>query len=262
MIRIAGRFACYGEVWFDEPVPSVPDVDVLSFRLRSAPLAGRACSTFLSLINDLSCDEAAILARFSNTNRYQVHRADTKDGLSAEFMTGCEHLAAFSTFYDDFAGQKGLPCAYRRGLSALSDARHLVLTRASRDDFTIVWHAYVANGRTAALLHSASHFRTTRNIDTAIVGRANRWLHWQDLLYFKRRGLQQFDWGGLFEDESLPGQAGVNRFKRQFGGVPVRTYNCTVPLTAKGRLYLALRHVVDRWSTRAGRFPVRGGAAT
>ena len=60
------------------------------------------------------------------------------------------------------------------------------------------------------------------------------------MLRFKEMGMLRYDWGGLFEDESDSGRAGVNNFKKDFGGRQERTYDCTVPVTLKGRIYLPL----------------------
>ena len=94
------------------------------------------------------------------------------------------------------------------------------------------------------MLHSASLFRGKAAADRAVVGRANRWLHWRDMLEFKRRGLQRYDWGGMFEDESVPEQASINSFKREFGGAATRTYNCTVPLTFWGKADRTVRKLL------------------
>jgi len=56
------------------------------------------------------------------------------------------------------------------------------------------------------------------------------------MLQFKEMGIKRYDWGGLFEDESIPENAGINKFKKDFGGQQVRTYDCTVPVTLKGRI--------------------------
>ena len=64
------------------------------------------------------------------------------------------------------------------------------------------------------------------------------------MLRFKQAGIERYDWGGLFEDETAPGNAGINNFKRDFGGRQVRTYDCTVPVTLRGRVWLGLR---DAW---------------
>jgi hypothetical protein len=60
------------------------------------------------------------------------------------------------------------------------------------------------------------------------------------MLEFQASGLDSYDWGGVFEDEAQPGRAGVNRFKEQFGGERVQSYNCIVATSIRGRLYLPL----------------------
>ena len=247
MINIRGKFATYGEVWFDEDPPRQPSVDVLMFRQRPSPIDGRPCKPFLSLVNDLTLSEDVIRAAFGHTNRYEIKRAESKDGLETEFFIDpCAQLEEFSEYYDAFARLKGLSPAYRRGLAAACDAGQLVLSRASKQARSLVWHAYVKHGQKAALLHSASHFRNTQNSDTALLARANRWLHWRDMLRLKQLGVLQYDWGGIFEDESDPARAGINNFKRQFGGRSERTYNCHLPITMKGKAYLAVRNTLGR----------------
>ena len=269
MITIKGRFATYGEVWFDEEPPAAPGVDVLTFRGRPAPHGLPDSVPFSSLVHDLTLDESSLFARFDSTARYEVRRAQSRDGLTAALITDPRgELDAFCAFYDEFAKQKGLEPAYRRGLEAMCDAGHLVLSTASRNGERIVWHAYVTDGATAALLHSASHFRGTASAKRTLVSRANRWLHWRDMLAFKALGVATYDWGGLFEDESVPAQASVNRFKRCFGGTPHRAYTGVAPLTIKGRAYRAACNAIER-AGQVGRMlkmllsvdlSVRGGA--
>ena len=250
MIRIAGRLATYAEIWFDEELPSRPGADVLLIRQRSGPIGRQPCSPSLTLVNDLSLEADAIMKAFSRTNRYEIRRAELNGELQAAFYTDPRaHLARFYAFYDEFARQKKLPLAYRRRLDAAANAGQLVLSCASRRDQALVWHAYITHGGKGALFHSASHFRTALNGDAAHIARANRWLHWRDMLNFKQHGLREYDWGGLFENESDPNHAGINRFKREFGGRPQRTYNGDVPVTIKGRAYLVMRATLDTFTT-------------
>ena len=242
MIRINGRGVVYGEIWYDEELPGDAGVDIVHYHQREAPIADARATPFLSLVTDLSVTEDAITGQFGKDCRYKIRRADTKDRLDLEFLLDpLARLEEFRAFYDAFARQKGLPPCDRQWLQAACEARQLALTAASRDGETLVWHAYAMSGKTARLQHSASSFRNRENDYRALVGRANRWLHWQEMLRFKEMGLDTYDWGGLFEDESVPENAGVNKFKRDFGGREVRTYDCTVPVTLRGRIYLPLR---------------------
>ena len=238
MIRLQRRGAVYGEVWFDEEPPGEPRVDVVLYRHRASPL-GRAVP-FLSLVNDLD----ALSAPADKDCRYEIRRAD-KDGLSAEFIGEPEpRLEEFRAFFDTFAQQKAIEPADSAWLLAASKAGQLALSSASRGEEALVWHAYVICGKTARLQHSASCFRHREASYRALVGRANRWLHWQDMQHLKERGIERYDWGGLFPDESAPERAGINAFKRGFGGREERSYDCTVPASAWGAVYLPLR---DAW---------------
>ena len=87
MIRIKGRGATYGEIWYDEKPPSDPGVDIILYRQIAVPVADARQSPFLSLVTDLAVEEDAIMDKFGNTCSYRIRRAESKDGLSMEFIT-------------------------------------------------------------------------------------------------------------------------------------------------------------------------------
>src|SRR5260221_12828816 len=209
------------------------------------------------MVTDLSAGPDAIAEKFGKDCRYKIRRAETKDGLRMEFITDPEsRLDEFSAFFDAFARQRSqCPCD-RKCLLAACNARQLVLTSASQNGEALVWHAYLTSGRAAWLQYTGSCFRNKENDYRALVGRANRWLHWREMLQFKEMGIKRYDWGGLFEDESIPENAGINRFKKDFGGQQLRTYDCTVPVTLKGRIWLPLR---DVWRRRHSARPAAAG---
>ncbi len=241
MIRIAGRGAIYGELWYEEKAPRDCGVDIFLYRQRASPVEGARVAPFLSIVTDLSVEESAVTGGFGKDCRYKIRRAETKDGLDMEFITDPEgRLEEFRAFFDAFAKQKSYwPCD-QKWLRAACDAGQLVLASASRNGEALVWHAYLVSGSTAWLQYTGSCFRDKDNEHRALIGRANRWLHWKEMLRFKETGIRRYDWGGLFEDESVPENAGINRFKKDFGGQEVRTYNCTVPVTLRGRIWFPL----------------------
>jgi hypothetical protein len=253
MIQFKGRGVVYGELWYDEELPRDPGVDIVLYRQREAPIADARATPFLSMVTDLSVAEDALAEKFGKDCRYKIRRAETKDGLVMELITEPEgRLDEFRSFFDAFARQKSFwPCDHQWLLAACK-ARQLVLTSASRDGEALVWHAYLTSGKTAWLQYTGSCFRDKGNDYRALIGRANRWLHWKEMLRFKLMGIERYDWGGLFEDESVPENAGINRFKKDFGGQPVRSYDCTVPVTLKGRIWLPLR---DAWRRRTSARP-------
>lgn len=257
MIRIQGRGAVYGEVWYDEEPPLGSGVDIVVYRQRETPVADARTTPFLTMVTDLSVPEDAIAEKFGKDCRYKIRRAETKDGLHMELITDPEgRLDEFQAFYDAFAKQKSVAPSYHQWLLAACKARQLVLTSASRNGEALVWHAYLVSGKAAWLQYTGSCFRNKENDYRALVGRANRWLHWKEMLRFKEMGIERYDWGGLFEDESAPENAGINRFKKDFGGQPVRTYDCTLPVSLRGRIWLPLREAWRRQHsarTQAGR---------
>jgi len=248
VILLQGRAALYGEVWFGEDPPPDSDVDIVQYRFRAEPVADARVTPLLSMVSDLTAGEQAIAVRFGNDCRYKIRRADTKDALRLEFSAEPEsRLEEFAEFFDAFALQKGHSSCDRHWLRAACAAGQLVLSAARRGDEALVWHAHVLQGSTAGLQYTASHFRGQESDIRALVGRANRWLHWQDMRKFKSMGYERYDWGGLFEDESTPERAGINRFKRDFGGEQIRVYECTLPVSLRGRMVLPLR---DAWRRR------------
>jgi Acetyltransferase (GNAT) domain len=248
VIRLQGRAVVYGELWFDEEPPAHPDVDIVVHRCRHTPIPNARTETFRSLYTDLTGPTEAIVAGFQDGCRYQIRRAETKDGLRHEVIPDAfDNLVAFSDFYDAFARQKALWPADRHWLARAAAEGQLVLSSASRGDERLVWHAHLRSGRTVRLAYSASCFRGMDSDYRSLVGRANRWLHWRDILYFREAGLERYDWGGIFADESTPERAGINRFKGMFGGQPTVHYECTVPVTVRGRVWLALRDTWRSW---------------
>jgi len=246
VIRTRGHAALvYGELWFDEETPDGDDVDVLLYRRRRSPLAGHDNQAYPSLVTALDVAEDDIAARFDETCGYQVRRAAQRDELRLQASADpAGVLERFRSFFDRFAAQKSLAPSDGAWLAAACAAGQLALTAAEKDGEALVWHAYLLSGSTACLLHSASWFRQGDNAYRSLVGRANRWLHWRSMLWFRAAGLHRYDWGGMFDDESTPERAGINRFKRSFGGTPERRYDCTLPHSVRGRMLLPLR---DAW---------------
>ena len=74
MIRIKGRGVVYGEVWYDEELPSDPGVDIIQYRQRPSLIADARHTPFLSLVSDLAGGEDAIPEKFRKDCRYKIRR--------------------------------------------------------------------------------------------------------------------------------------------------------------------------------------------
>src|SRR6266513_1143731 len=101
MIRINGRGAVYGEVWYDEEMPRGSRVDIVLYRQRDAPIADARYAPFLSMVSDLSGGEDMITEKFGKDCRYKIRRVETKEVLRMEFNTDPEsRFEDFRDFYD------------------------------------------------------------------------------------------------------------------------------------------------------------------
>jgi hypothetical protein len=69
MIRIDGRGAIYGEVWFDEDLPGDAGVDIVHYHQREAPVPDARATSFLSLTTELSIAQDAIMDQFGKDCR-------------------------------------------------------------------------------------------------------------------------------------------------------------------------------------------------
>jgi hypothetical protein len=66
------------------------------------------------------------------------------------------------------------------------------------------------------------------------------------MIEFKKAGLEKYDWGGVFVDESIPEQKNINSFKREFGGVERGFFGGIQGISLQGKLYLAARRLLRR----------------
>ena len=196
------------------------------------PTQGHAME-FRTFISDLSQSEEEILSHFSKSCLYKVRRAP-REGVTANFYSG-EDLSdgklirEFADFFEAFWRSKGVDYQEKeRCIETLKDyaqARALAIGVAFVNDKPQVYHAYVMDKECARLLHSASQFRTEEDIPQTVVGFANRYLHKESMLYFKKLGLTTYDWGGAGLEEEV---ARITEFKESFGGTPRIYYNAEV----------------------------------
>lgn len=203
-----------------------------------------------TLLSDLREDEETILSRFSGNCRYKVRRAP-REGIVCSARYGKEiteqDIMAFTDFFEQFWASKGVSYTEKDKCRAMmrqyASAEAMALTTASIGEKLLVYHTYIMDSRRVRLYQSASQFRTDESITTNIVGFANRYLHYQDMLFFKRMGKEQYDWGGAGKTEEVKS---ITTFKESFGGEPAAFYNGVEVRGVMPKLYHAATGVVGR----------------
>lgn len=247
MISYQRKFIRIAEYWGAEPAGH-PNVDILRFFQQPEPLPGMLSREFYSVQIDLRRDEDELLAKMKKNTRYEIKRAEVAGNFVCEFSNRTESsaLSEFCDFYDRFAERKAQPKLNRSWLAQLAEGRFLNVSHV-RDDGSenSVWHAYHWSRDRATLLYSASSLLDTYPAAVrSSMGRANRLLHWHDMLSFKHQGVATYDFGGWYEKKEDHIRLNINKFKESFGGEIVKTYICEQPLTLKGKLFLTTRGLV------------------
>ena len=239
MVTLKRKFITVGELWFDEQPDTTP-VDLLLYYHWSQPGREAYSREFYSIEIPLTPAPEQLLGAMKKDTRYEITRAG-KDALTVDFWTEPDEatLDSFCTFFDAFAASRGLSSANRPWLSEYARAGQLTLSCASLEGVPLVWHSYYRGPRWARLLMSASDFRS--NPDKAfrnLVGRANRFLHWNDMLQFKDSGVDFYDLGGWYEGSEDQQKLRINQFKEEFGGAVNKRYYSMHPVTLKGQMFL------------------------
>lgn len=244
MIAYQKKFIRIVECWNGEDVEA-KGADLKRRFQQAQPINGMLCREFFTVLIDLTRDPETLFAQMKRGTRYEITRARTRDDLVYDCWNGND-ASVFEEFCE-YAGvvltQKGQPKPDRNWLSLLAKAGLLELTHASDGAGTkLVWHAYHRSAHRVTLLYSASSFRNNPSLEFRnLVGRANRYQHWQDMLRFKDAGITTYDFGGWYDGTTDIERLRINKFKEQFGGEIVKNYICEQALTLKGALFLRIR---------------------
>jgi lipid II:glycine glycyltransferase (peptidoglycan interpeptide bridge formation enzyme) len=173
---------------------------------------------FTTLFNDLTLDEAFLWKGIKKNTKYEINRAKNKDNLICSEFLGDK--AFFIDFYNKFSIQKGLDQINANSLDCFEDNLIITQVRKEEEKHVLVMHCYFTDDNSRArLLYSASHKDVD---DNNLVGRANRLLHWNDILALKSKLYEILDWGGCRVDENGKAETGIGKFKQDFGGKIVR----------------------------------------
>lgn len=233
-----------GEVWFDEEPDRLANLDVIYYWHRSQPIKNTQIQEVYTRLIDLTQNYDGLWGSLSSNDRYKIRRAEEKDKVIYEYWENinANTLNEFADFYDNFALQKGLTKINRLQLNNLADTGVLDLSRIKLDDGTsLVWHAHYRNKNRSFLLHSASIKDKSDSSFQSLLGRANRYHHWQDILRFKKIGIPVYDFGGWYVGNTDEEKLRINEFKQRFRGEIANNFNCRRGVTIKGKLYLGLQ---------------------
>ena len=199
---------------------------------------------FETLLSDLTESEEEMIAKFSKNCRYEVRRA-AKEAIETEMKTGAnltqKDIEEFCDFFVEFWASKGVEYKeadnLKQELADYAAQNAFAITSVSIAGKKILYHTYVVGDDCVRLYHSASLYRQDDAVPQSLVGMANRYLHKEDMLYFKQMGKTQYDWGGAGKTEDV---INITKFKESFGGTPVTYYDFTQVNGWKAKLVILL----------------------
>ena len=246
MIVSQGRLCSVANVYFEEE-PGQVDADIVHYIQRASPMPDSYYSVFCTIVLNLGREPDALLAAMHKNTRHEIRQGLRRGLCHTAWRNDLTVLERACCFYDRFAALKGLPPADRRYLRLLAEAGHLDLSVVRDGDRDVVWHAYYRTPERVLALISASLFMAHADpSERALIGIANRYHTWMDMLMFRDAGIPVFDLGGWYDGTTDQEKLRINNFKERFGGTIVRNFDCHRALTLKGALMLEARGLLDR----------------
>lgn len=248
MVNFKLNFCRAREIWFSETKKS-DNADLLFyFQMTDKPVSV-PFEVFHTLIIDITQEEVEIFNGFAKNVKYEINRAENKDGLSCSFHISpieSDIIKNFVNDYNLFNKERSKNKIQPKEFEKYSRAGALLLTSVSHNGKIIVWHSYIIKDRRARLKTSSSLSNAESSEMRNLTGRANRWLHWQDIKNLKQRGFKVYDFGGWYSGNDDRKLLGINEFKETFGGIKEKSYNYTLAPTLKGKLYLFLSNLKNK----------------
>ncbi len=245
------------DLYFDEQPVDGLKVDIVRFNQSPTRVPGAICTLFPTIVLDLSQSSEEILAKMKSHTRYKIRRAEEKDDLTYVYSQNGDPniVREFSDHLDDCAVLKNLPLVSRERLSVLArnGALDVSFVRDKSGAILAASSFIVTPSRVRGLYAGASYRGTDDPTRRTMIGRANRYLYWRDILRFRDSKIRTFDFGGYYTGEQDEEKMRVNGFKDEFGGVVINEFNCEMPLTLKGKLAVWFLHQRERrlWEKRA-----------
>lgn len=240
-------------IWFEENVDfnsiseSVDEIYIHGIE-RMMDINWGNCEKQHSLVSNLSSTEDELLKLMTKTYRNEINRA-IREEVAVKFFWGkdiiddTKLLQSFSDMYHGMYAEKGMKVFLGdEEIRDYAKAEKFLISVAYIDNIPVVFHSYIIDIVNSRLLHSCSEFREIDNQKRNAIGRANKYLHWMDLRYLKKRGIEKYDWGGCasFEEPN-----GIDKFKMAFGGSKITYYNIVIYKSFKARVKQYLVKIIN-----------------
>lgn len=217
------------ESWFANKINKKKKYQFYYYRQALIDISTRSFhkEEFHTLLTDLTISEEDLFRKCSATVRNEIKRAE-REGVFFSYNTSIEK---FVPFFNSFARIKGLEQIQESKVRAYG--KYLVITEATLNNNVLASHSYIVDEELKRVrLYQSATQRFSKDIDYNLIGRANKFLHYKDMLKFKEMNFSVYDWGGIAHDTTDSSLLGINKFKKSFGGIESIEYNyASLPYT-------------------------------
>ena len=174
---------------------------------------------------DLTQSEASLKSSFSKSVKYSINKSNKSDITFHTYaLNNRSAIDFYINYFNDFSKSKNLYFTLScKDIISFLELNSFMVTCAKQKEQILVMHGYTLNkaSKSTVLTHSASHYRVQEKeqIDRNLIGIANRFLHYEDMCYFKKEGFSIYDLGGYQIEETKDSSLlKINSFKDGFKG--------------------------------------------
>lgn len=209
----------FREIWYAEKSCGLKGVNL--YRGASKPI-GKELRKPRTLLTDLTRDMEDITADFRKNTRYEIRRAE-REGITTSIKLNGEitpeDIESFCRFFVEFWKRKNMEAEsydkYYGEIDTYVKNKAFAISRAfDREGTFLAVHTYIVGDDFVRFYQSASALGDNKELN-ALIGNANRYLHYKDMEYFREKGILTYDWGGAGLSEDVKAITG---FKEGFGG--------------------------------------------
>jgi lipid II:glycine glycyltransferase (peptidoglycan interpeptide bridge formation enzyme) len=191
------------------------------YRMKTnKPHFGYIRKNYYTVENKLDLSIEDIFKHFTSTVKNEIRRSE-REKVQIGVLSS---LDEFRVFHNTFAAAKGISKVDEELLTGYQN--NLLITCATFENKTLAAHAYIVDKEAGIIrLLFSSSVRLSETVDLNFIGRANKYLHFKDMEYFKAEGFRIYDFGGYAFNTLEKQREGINVFKLSFGGEIVRYYD-------------------------------------
>lgn len=222
-------------------------VDVLYLRDTEVPPKSNA-EKFAFLNGELALTKSLedLFSGLDSSFRNEVRRAQ-KEGVKIELTTPASANIISSEIEDyiNFSISKNLIPIPKKKLIAYASNGILIIGTAFYEGNPIRSHFYISSNNRILLVASFPR-ASSLNMKQNLLGWANRYLHWESIVFSKKVGLKYYSLGGIGNPGSNNNK-NIVTFKSEMNPGNSTSYNYAIPLTTLGKVILYLAEFANTY---------------